>query len=101
MIPFSSRKRMSVIVRDTCKDNEYIVYTKGADSNIYEKAHPYDYAAKFNENLNSFAKEGLRTLVFSKRIISKQVFERWHEKKIAVKNEYKQKMITKEEFLSK
>ncbi len=35
MIPFSPRKRMTVIVKDVCRNNEIIVFTKGADSAIF------------------------------------------------------------------
>lgn len=37
MLPFTSRKRMSVIVRDLDK-GQIILHTKGADSAIFSKA---------------------------------------------------------------
>lgn len=95
MLPFTSRKRMSVLVRDTARPNEIILYCKGADSCVFEKAHPYDHP-RFKDNLNSFAKDGLRTLVFAKRILSQQVYEKWQEQRVTARAQYRQKIITKE-----
>jgi hypothetical protein len=50
-----------------------------------------------NINLNIFAKEGLRTLVFAKRIISKDAFNLLVEKRAWIKNRLRQRIITKEE----
>lgn len=68
VIPFSNRKRMSVIIRD--KRNKIALYTKGADSAIFSKAHWYEESELFNSHIDAFAKEGLRTLVFSKKILT-------------------------------
>lgn len=35
VVPFSSRKRMSIIVRDHVNKNRVTLYTKGADSAIF------------------------------------------------------------------
>ncbi len=88
---------MSVLVRDTTRPNEVLLFTKGADSAILEQAHPYGHL-RFTDNLNSFAKEGLRTLVFAKRVISMQLFQKWQERRMEVRTHYRQKMITKEEL---
>jgi hypothetical protein len=48
--------------------------------------------------LNSFAKDGLRTLVFSKRVLSQQVFQKWQEERQTAHRECRQKVITKEEL---
>jgi magnesium-transporting ATPase (P-type) len=74
-----------------------MMFTKGADSAIFEQAHPYDHP-RFVSNLNFFAKDGLRTLVFAKRIISSLIYERWQEQRQATRVQYRQKMITKEEL---
>jgi phospholipid-translocating ATPase len=97
VLAFTPRKRMSVLVKDTARPNEVLLFSKGADSAIFEKAHPYDYA-RFNDNLNSFAKDGLRTLVFAKRILTSQLYERWQEQRATARSHYRQKMITKEEL---
>lgn len=47
MIPFSSRRRMSVIVKSICDNDEILLFTKGADSAIFEKSVPYKYQTGF------------------------------------------------------
>jgi len=47
MIPFSSRRRMSVMVRTICDKNEILLFTKGADSAIFDKSAEYKYQAAF------------------------------------------------------
>lgn len=74
ILPFSNRKRMSVIVKNIGYQKEILVLTKGADSCIFDKAQPYEYGKILNDHLNEFAKEGLRTLVFAKRIINTQTY---------------------------
>lgn len=46
------------------------MYTKGADSAIFEKSLWYTQSTTFSLNLDNLAKEGLRTLVFSRRTLS-------------------------------
>jgi phospholipid-transporting ATPase len=74
-IPFDSdRKRMSVIVRPRKgKDDEYYVYTKGADAKMMDiMLLTSGMKHGINDHLDTFAKEGLRTLVMAKKIIDKE-----------------------------
>lgn len=48
MIPFSPRKRMSVIVKDV-NSGKYWLYTKGADSAILNKAVQKNSKTPFKE----------------------------------------------------
>ncbi|KAM8848087.1 phospholipid-transporting ATPase VB [Synchiropus picturatus] len=77
----SNRKRMSVLVRHPIT-REYVLYTKGADSSIMEllrkpNADQKDMIAATQRHLDCYAKEGLRTLCFTKRVVSEQEFEIW------------------------
>lgn len=88
-LPFSSeRARMSMIIQ---KDDEYYIYTKGAD-NVILSLTSAEYLNKNKKNVKklrkavkSFAREGLRTLVMGKRKIGTREFERWHEEWINIK----------------
>ncbi|XP_068182021.1 phospholipid-transporting ATPase VB [Antennarius striatus] len=80
------RKRMSVLVRHPITD-ENILYTKGADYAIMELlGTPYaehlhgdqrNIAADTQHHLDCYGKEGLRTLCFTKKIVSDKAFENW------------------------
>lgn len=70
IIPFSIRKRMSVIIKDSSKKDQIKIFTKGADSCIIEKMFDYDFMEELQINLNNFATKGLRTLVFSSRTLT-------------------------------
>lgn len=61
---------MSVIVKNISNSAEVIIYTKGADTAIFEKASWLENSDIFISHINSFAKNGLRTLVFAKRVMS-------------------------------
>lgn len=66
ILPFDTRKRMSVVVRNL--DNQRIfVYTKGADSSILAKSLPYLYEGELRSAINTYARQGYRTLLFSYR----------------------------------
>lgn len=79
LIPFTSaRKKMSIIVRDTIK-NEIIIITKGADSvllSIASKKH-LSIANKTKEHVQLFSDEGLRCLVLGYSIIEPAKYEVW------------------------
>ncbi|XP_074530462.1 phospholipid-transporting ATPase VB [Halichoeres trimaculatus] len=82
----STRKRMSVLVRHPIT-KECVLYTKGADYAIMELlGTPYaehlsgnqkSIAADTQHHLDCYAKEGLRTLCFSKKVVSEQLYESW------------------------
>jgi magnesium-transporting ATPase (P-type) len=72
-LPFDSdRKKMSVVVKLTKnKIENYILFTKGADNNMLNSMSLDDVSRqKIQSDLNVFAKQGLRTLVMSKKFIT-------------------------------
>lgn len=74
----SSRKRMSVIVRDP--DNRIVLFCKGADSVIYErlaKDHDEELKRVTLKDLETFANGGLRTLCVAHRYLSEEEFRDW------------------------
>lgn len=75
----SDRKRMTVIVRT--QEGNIVLYTKGADTKIFERLAPNqpntEETLKF---LEEFATEGLRTLCCAKRIIPEEEWRDWNEK---------------------
>lgn len=85
MIEFNSdRKRMSVIVEREGEEGEgrVVVYTKGADNMIYErlknnKAGENKKLEAVSRNVEEWSVEGLRTLVFAKREIKKEYYQKW------------------------
>uniref|UniRef100_A0A665W3Y8 Phospholipid-transporting ATPase n=1 Tax=Echeneis naucrates TaxID=173247 RepID=A0A665W3Y8_ECHNA len=76
----SNRKRMSVLVRHPIT-GEYVLYTKGADYAIMEllgtPVSQKNVAADTQYHLDCYAKEGLRTLCFTKKVVSGNVYESW------------------------
>lgn len=76
-IPFNSdRKRMSVV----CKlDGQYICMTKGADMVMLPLCcMPSGSSLNLQHQLKEYAKEGLRTLVISLKVLDTAFFEKWH-----------------------
>lgn len=71
---------MSVLVRDY-KQGHLMLITKGADSAVFERSLPCQFGGRLSDNLNSFAKEGLRTLLFAKKIMSQKEYDNWKDKK--------------------
>uniref|UniRef100_A0A3P9KND3 Phospholipid-transporting ATPase n=1 Tax=Oryzias latipes TaxID=8090 RepID=A0A3P9KND3_ORYLA len=80
----SNRKRMSVLVRHPIT-GEYVLYTKGADYAIMELlGTPYagygqqkKIAADTQYHLDCYAKDGLRTLCITKKIVSSREYQSW------------------------
>ncbi|CAK6956481.1 phospholipid-transporting ATPase VB [Scomber scombrus] len=82
----SNRKRMSVLVRHPIT-KEYVLYTKGADYAIMELlGTPYaehlsgnqkNIVADTQHHIDYYAKDGLRTLCFTKKVVSDQAYESW------------------------
>ncbi|KAK6173412.1 hypothetical protein SNE40_016867 [Patella caerulea] len=72
----SDRKRMSVVVK--CPDGRIRLYTKGADTVIYERL---DEEGKFRDitlqHLEEFATLGLRTLCCAVAEISDEFYDEW------------------------
>ncbi|EIW73502.1 hypothetical protein TREMEDRAFT_26850 [Tremella mesenterica DSM 1558] len=76
----SSRKRMSVIVRDP--QNRIVLFTKGADSVIFQRlAADHDERLKSEtlRDLETFANGGLRTLLVAQRYLDENEFNEWAE----------------------
>lgn len=81
-----NRKRMSVLVRHPVT-KEYVLYTKGADYSIMELlGAPYaenfcgiekNIAADTQHHLDCYAKEGLRTLCITKKVVSESTYQTW------------------------
>uniref|UniRef100_A0A3Q3W1C5 Phospholipid-transporting ATPase n=1 Tax=Mola mola TaxID=94237 RepID=A0A3Q3W1C5_MOLML len=65
----SIRKRMSILVRHPIT-KQCLLYTKGADYTIM-------IAANTQYHLDCYAKEGLRTLCFAKKVVSDEVYKSW------------------------
>ncbi len=74
----SSRKRMSVIVRDP--QNRIVLFCKGADSVIYARLvenHDETMKQATLKDLETFANGGLRTLCVAHRHLSEEEFGAW------------------------
>ncbi|XP_061742847.1 probable phospholipid-transporting ATPase VD [Nerophis ophidion] len=90
-LPFdSNRKRMSVVVRHPVT-GQVVVYTKGADSVIMDLAEtpkgaeqaPESYShirERTQKHLDSYAREGLRTLCIAKKVMEEEEYEAWRRK---------------------
>lgn len=80
VIEFSSqRKRMSAIVK--YPDDRIVVMCKGADSIIIPRLKDnQEHLERTNQYLESFAKEGLRTLLMAKKEVSAEFYEKWNRK---------------------
>ena len=80
----SSRKRMSVIVRQLSEEgqletNPILLFSKGADNVIFERLAPggEELKAATEDQLDSFAHEGLRTLTLAYRAVSEDEYNSW------------------------
>lgn len=69
----STRKRMSVILRDT-EDGQIILYCKGAESFIIKKCTSGDFNQTLS-NIESFGEQGWRTLALSYKIMSEDDYK--------------------------
>jgi len=79
-IPFdSTRKRMSVIVREE-GTGKILMLTKGADSVIIPLLTKGTDTSSLQMSLDDFAVEGLRTLVLAQRYVDEEVFRKWKKK---------------------
>ncbi|KAK5954495.1 phospholipid transporting ATPase [Knufia fluminis] len=74
----STRKRMSAIIR--MPDGRIKLFCKGADSMIYSrlaKGEQQELRKATAENLEVFAREGLRTLCVAERDLSEEYYQEW------------------------
>nr|XP_020454825.1 probable phospholipid-transporting ATPase VD [Monopterus albus] len=88
ILPFdSNRKMMSVVVRHPVT-GQVVVYTKGADSVVMGLAETPTCAEQAQEihthirkqsqkHLDSYAREGLRTLCIAKKVLEEEEYEVW------------------------
>ncbi|CAI9783514.1 unnamed protein product [Fraxinus pennsylvanica] len=74
----SSRKRMSVIVRN--EDGEVFLFCKGADDVIFERLadNGRTYQQATTMHLSNYAEDGLRTMVFAYKRIGLSDYEDWN-----------------------
>lgn len=84
ILPFdSNRKCMSILVRHPLT-NEVVLYSKGADTTILSSLIPQDENSittiKIRQYLQSYARQGLRTLVMAKKSLTMQEYENWRQK---------------------
>jgi len=75
----SARKRMSVVVQ---RDQEYFLFAKGADNVMMDRSSKESKKTEkeLESALGTFAGEGLRTLVVSRRALTKGECEAWLKK---------------------
>ncbi|CAL9248344.1 unnamed protein product [Arabidopsis halleri] len=75
----SSRKRMSVIVRNP--ENRLLLLSKGADSVMFERLakHGRQTESETKEHIKKYAEAGLRTLVITYREIDEDEYRIWEE----------------------
>jgi magnesium-transporting ATPase (P-type) len=72
----SDRKRMSVVVRT--EDNRIMIICKGADSIINARLAPgQKHIQKCNQDLESYAEVGLRTLLIACKYIDNDFYDKW------------------------
>lgn len=74
----STRKRMSIVMR--CPDGRLVLYTKGADSVIYERLaadHDPVVKEKTSKDMEMFANSGLRTLCIAYRWLEEEEYLNW------------------------
>lgn len=74
----STRKRMSVITRDS--EGRVHIFTKGADAIIFARLAPDQSPFVTEQHLHDFAVEGLRTLCLAYALLDNDWFEDWHRR---------------------
>nr|GMD77180.1 putative phospholipid-transporting ATPase 9 [Ipomoea batatas] len=82
----STRKRMSVIVRD--EDGKILLLCKGADSVMFERLamNGREFEEETREHVNEYADAGLRTLILAYRELSEEEYEVFNKKISEAKN---------------
>lgn len=82
VLEFSSdRKRMSIIIRDA--QGKIILYTKGADTIILSKLHPFNDTHILDQNIkytSNFSKQGYRTLSVAMKVLSNNEYRIFEDK---------------------
>ncbi|KAK6157723.1 hypothetical protein DH2020_011971 [Rehmannia glutinosa] len=82
----STRKRMSVIVRD--EEGKLLLLCKGADSVMFERLaeNGRDYEEETREHVNEYADAGLRTLILAYRELNEDEYEVFDKRFSEAKN---------------
>ncbi|KAK3442822.1 hypothetical protein EUGRSUZ_B03071 [Eucalyptus grandis] len=82
----SSRKRMSVIVRN--EDGKLLLLCKGADSVMFERLSKsgLDFEENTRDHVNEYADTGLRTLILAYRELGEDEYREFNEKFNEAKN---------------
>ena len=78
----STRKRMSVVVRDLASQ-KIMLFSKGADStmmNLIDRTNyqNMDNMKSVSKIINGFSVTGLRTLMLTEKVISEDEFNQWY-----------------------
>ncbi|KAK2825809.1 hypothetical protein Q5P01_020023 [Channa striata] len=93
ILPFdSNRKRMSVVVRHPLT-GQVVVYTKGADTVVMDLVEASIGSAQAQEiynhiksqtqkHLDSYAREGLRTLCIAKKVLQEEEYDVWLKRQL-------------------
>ena len=84
VLPFDSvRKRMSIVLRHPVT-KERVLFCKGADSAMLSRlqtplagSNEESEIEKTVQNINSYAKDGLRTLVMAKKTLEEDEYQEW------------------------
>ena len=95
----SERQRSSIIVKDL-KDNKIKLYIKGSDKKILSNINEFskiNIYEKTKEDVDSFAKRGLRILCYSYKILDENLYKNWEKEY----NELKYKSIKDKSLNSK
>ncbi|KAK9104462.1 hypothetical protein Scep_021306 [Stephania cephalantha] len=81
----SSRKRMSVIVRN--EEGQLLLLCKGADSVMFERLseHGRIFEDETKDHIKKYAEEGLRTLVVAYRELGEEEYNTWQEEFVNAK----------------
>ncbi|CAK9157325.1 unnamed protein product [Ilex paraguariensis] len=82
----STRKRMSVIVRD--EEGKLLLLSKGADSVMFQKLvkKGMKFEEETREHVNEYADAGLRTLILAYRDLNEEEYKEFNEKFAEAKN---------------
>ncbi|KAK6921823.1 P-type ATPase, N-terminal [Dillenia turbinata] len=82
----STRKRMSVIVRD--EDEKILLLSKGADSVMFERLakNSKEFEEQTRDHVNEYADTGLRTLILGYRELEKEEYNEFDRKLKEAKN---------------
>ena len=77
ILPFDSTRKMMSVVCCT-PDNEYVIFTKGADTSIFPRLASDRYELEtLRMRSSQFASEGLRTIVCAMRVFDEETKERF------------------------